>query len=51
MSFHFYLYRAPKGTGPMNTWQGMHAEAIGTLAHASERLDSVFPRMEWSAAA
>lgn len=47
MSFHFYLYRAPKGTGPMNTWQGMHAEAIGTLAQVRERLDAVFPGLKW----
>lgn len=47
MSFHFYLYRAPDGTGPMNAWQGMHAEAIGTLAQVRERIDAVFPGLEW----
>ncbi|KAF1714971.1 hypothetical protein CSC74_15170 [Pseudoxanthomonas yeongjuensis] len=47
MSFHFYLYRAPKGTGPMNAWQGMHAEAIGTLTQVRERLDAVFPGLKW----
>ena len=51
MGFHFHLYRAPPGAGPMNTWQGMPAEAIGKLAQASERLDSVFPGLEWSEAA
>lgn len=32
----------------MNTWQGMQAEAIGTLAQVRERLDAVFPGLEWS---
>lgn len=47
MSFNFYLYRAPKGTGPMNDWQEMHAEALGSLAQVRERLDAVFPGLEW----
>ena len=47
MSFDFYLYRAPKGTGPVNTWQGMHAEAMGTMVQVRERLDAVFPGLEW----
>ena len=40
MSFRFYLYRAPRGTGPMNAWQGMPAETMGTLAQVRERLDA-----------
>ena len=47
MSFHFYLYRAARGIGPMNAWQGMQAEAIGTLAQVRERIDAVFPGLEW----
>lgn len=47
MSFNFFLYRAPKDTGPMNTWQGTHAEAMGTLAQVRERLDAVFPGLRW----
>ena len=31
----------------MNAWQGMHAEAMGTLAQVRERLDAVFPGLEW----
>ncbi len=47
MSFNFHLYRAPEGTGPMNIWQGMHAEAMGTLAQVRERIDAVFPGLKW----
>lgn len=47
MSFRFYLYRAPRGTGPMNAWQGMPAETMGTLAQVRERLDAVFPGLKW----
>lgn len=43
MSFDFYLYRAPKGTGRVNSWQGMHAEAMGTLTQVRERLDALLP--------
>ncbi|MGH8062193.1 MAG: hypothetical protein ACREO7_09285 [Pseudoxanthomonas sp.] len=31
----------------MNAWQGMHAEAIGTLAQVRERIDAVFAGLKW----
>lgn len=47
MSFHFYLYRAKEGLGPINRWAEMYAEPLGSVEHVKALLSELFPRIEW----
>lgn len=48
MSFHFYLYRAPAGSGPMTRWERMLAEPLGTVGEVKEQLAALFPQVNWT---
>lgn len=48
MSFHFYLYRAPPGSGPMTSWEHMLTEPLGTVEELKEQLTTLFPQVSWS---
>ena len=50
MSFHFYLYRAPEGLGPVNGWSEMHAASLGTADQVKARLAALYPEITWSKA-
>ena len=47
MSFHFYVYRAAEGLGPINRWDRMHAESLGTVEDVMETLSTLFPSLRW----
>ena len=47
MSFHFHLYRARDGLGPMTEWEEMHAEPLGAVETVKSRLSAIFPQLEW----
>lgn len=48
MSFHFYLYRAPAGSGPMTRWAHMLAEPLGTIDEVMSQLATLFPQVHWT---
>jgi hypothetical protein len=47
MSFHFHLYRAKEGLGPMTEWEEMHAVPLGPVEAVKSRLSAIFPQLEW----
>lgn len=47
MSFHFHLYRAKQGLGPMTEWEEMHAVPLGPVEAVKSRLSAIFPQLEW----
>ncbi|MGH8446785.1 MAG: hypothetical protein ACREVL_16055 [Solimonas sp.] len=47
MSFHFFLYRAPVDAGPLNRWERMHAEPLGTREQVRVQLDALFAGLHW----
>jgi len=48
MSFHFYLYRAAPGLPPINRWEQMQAEPLGSAAEIMQRLSTLYPGLRWS---
>lgn len=47
MSFHFWLYDAPAGCGPVNRWESMMARPLGTADEVQRRLAALFPFVSW----
>jgi hypothetical protein len=47
MSFHFYLYRARPGLGPLATWTAMEAEPLGTAEEVRAQLAALYPQIRW----
>lgn len=47
MSFHFYLYRAPDGLGPLNHWDRMQAFPLGTADQVKEQVSALYPNISW----
>lgn len=47
MSFDFYLYRAPRGLGPLPSWEEDHAEPLGTPRELRARIDLVLTSLVW----
>jgi len=48
MSFNFYLYRAAAGLGPLNTWDRMQAEPLGSALQVRERIAALYPQITWT---
>jgi len=48
MSFNFYLYRAAAGLGPLNTWDRMQAEPLGSAEQLRERIAALYPQIRWT---
>src|SRR3954468_12271703 len=47
MSFHFYLYRAPEGLGPMQEWDEMRAETLGRADALKDGISALYPQIQW----